>query len=239
MSIQWNKITWYSKALALGLFVLISFGGFWLGFYGGYLKGYVNGARVAMWEPTSKGTGIAPYYENVAEWQVNRSDAGGFSIAYPLDFPTDTGAVIPSTDWRYNSPEANRGVLFFALTIPKAFEPQTNFSEAKLTVGASRSGSAVSDCLAGDSNGGPMTTTSTATINGTTFVIFHSSDAGAGNLYETTSYRTIHAGQCYAVEYTIHSSQIANYPAEYGLKPFDKAKLTDVLDRIVGTFRFL
>lgn len=76
-------------------------------------------------------------------------------------------------------------------------------------------------------------------MNGIVFTVFHSNDAGAGNYYETTSYRTLHAGQCYAIEYTIHSGQIANYPARYGLKPFDEAQLTDVLDRIVGTFKFL
>ena len=50
--------------------------------------------------------------------------------------------------------------------------------------------------------------------------------------------KQFYSGQCWAVEYTIHSGNIENYPTEYGLKPFDEAPLRDVLDRIVGTFRF-
>ena len=75
-------------------------------------------------------------------------------------------------------------------------------------------------------------------INGIDFTVFHFSDAGAGNIYETTSYRTVHGGQCWAIEYTIHSSQIGNYPPKYGLQPFNEATLHDVLDRIAGTFKF-
>lgn len=86
---------------------------------------------------------------------------------------------------------------------------------------------------------GPATATSSATINGIDFTIFAFADAGAGNYYETTSYRTLHAGKCYAVEYTVHSGQIANYPSSYKLQPFNKEQINSVMQRIVGTFTFM
>jgi hypothetical protein len=90
--------------------------------------------------------------------------------------------------------------------------------------------------------GGPAgvdTNGATTTINGVMFTIFKSASAGAGNFYDTTSYRTIHLGSCFAVEYTVHSNQIANYPSSYNLQPFDENKVTAVLDLMVGTFKFL
>ncbi len=77
-----------------------------------------------------------------------------------------------------------------------------------------------------------------ASINGVTYTKLESSGAGAGNLYETTSYRTVHNGQCYAIEYTIHSSNIANYPTESGITAFDKAKVQNALESIVQSLSF-
>jgi hypothetical protein len=176
------------------------------------------------------------YYATVSEWQTDRRDDAGFSIAYPIDFSVDDDySVALVDDWSMNAFGAP-GVKVLEIDIPKVFEPQTNFADAKLTIGRSADGTAVKECISPSTEG--PTSFSTTTINGTDFLKATSSDAGAGNFYETTSYRTLHSGQCYAIEYTIHSSQIGNYPPEYQLKPFDKTKLTDVLDRIVGTFKF-
>ena len=131
------------------------------------------------------------------------------------------------------------GIKYFTLTVPRAFEPQTNFVDATLTVGASANNTAVAQCLTPDQSGGPATATSSATINGINFTVFKSTGAGAGNYYETTSYRTLHAGECYAVEYTVHSGQIANYPASYNLQPFNEQQIDSVMQNIVGTFKFM
>ena len=125
------------------------------------------------------------------------------------------------------------------LIIPRAFEPQTNFVDAKLTVGESRNDAALKNCSVPDLNGGTNTQTSTVILSGVPFTVFHSTGVGAGNYYETTSYRALHAGQCYALEYTLHSGQIMNYPVEYHLHDFNKATLTNILNRIVHTFKFL
>ncbi len=235
--LEWHKITPLSKAVALALFVALPFIGFYYGIRYGETAAYVNGGpRDGMTPP--EGYADA-YYRNTAAWQndVRNETGAGFSIAYPLDFETnDFYSQNPSMDWRLGGGGVP-GYLFFTLAIPRAFEPQTNFVGAKLTVGVSRNQQAVADCL-DEPSGGPETT-STAVVNGATFGVMQYADAGAGNYYQTKSYRALRGGTCWTIEYTIHSSQIANYPAEYGLKPFNEKKLTDVLDRVVSTFKFL
>lgn len=236
MKVHWNKVTWYSKLLALIIFVALPFIGFWYGTEYGKTIALLQGGS-----PTSNSNGGAngDYYANTATWQTDQRPDAGFSIAHPLDFDAnDNYSLSPRVDWRLDA-NNQPGTLPLTIMIPSIFEPQTNFADAKLTVGMSANNIAVANCLKPDSSAGPNAGFATATINGINYSIFKSAGAGAGNFYETTSYRTLHASQCYAIEYTIHSSQIANYPAEYHLAPFDKNKVTDVLDRIVGTFKFL
>lgn len=235
MKIQWNKVTWYSKWLALALFVALPFIGFYFGEKYGELNGFFKGYSAQAPQSAASGTN-SDYYQNTTTWQTNGNHTG-WSIAYPIDFDVnDNYSVTPVDDWRQGNP-GGPGLKPFTLAIPKAFEPQTNFNEATLSVGTSDNNKAIMQCLVPETTDN-QSTTFTKMINGTLFTVFHLTDVGAGNIYEMTSYRTLHAGQCWAVEYTIHSSEIGNYPQEYQLKPLDGAKLHDVLDRIVGTFQF-
>jgi len=244
MNIKWNKVTPFSKIVALVLFVALPFVGFWLGIgYGRSIQTLNDRAITRLGAASAlQGSGYSAdsgYYANVAVWQTDQNTSGGFSIAHPLDFTVDDNySLAPSTEWRWNS-NNEPGIQYATLTIPSAFEPQTNFDDATLTVGASGNDIAVSECLTPDASGGPAESSTTETINGIPFTAFHSDGVGAGNYYETTSYRALHAGKCYAVEYTIHSGQIMNYPSAYELQPFNEGMLTDVLNRIVGTFTFL
>jgi hypothetical protein len=175
------------------------------------------------------------YYNDPEEWQIDANN-GTFSIAYPIDFQIDdnhSAALVD--DWSINA-FGTTGIKAFTLTVPKAFAPQTNFSDATLTVGTSKDATAVHECLSPSTEG--PSNLATTTINGIYFTVFTSSDAGAGNYYETTSYRTLHNGTCYAIEYTIHSAQIADYPASYNLQPFDEQKIDSLMQNIVDTFRF-
>ncbi len=236
-NIEWHRVTWYSKLIAAAIFVVFPFIGFYYGIQYGETIAQANQMGQTSVITTSGDSG-ASYYSNPSEWQVGQSDNGGFSIAYPIDFSVDQNYTLtPTPDWRLGA-NGSQGNQFFAITVPSAFEPQTNFADAKLTVGSSRNNNAIADCLAPDQTGGPSTASTTAMINGVQFTVFKSADAGAGNYYETTSYRTLHGGQCYAIEYTVHSGQIASYPAQYNLKPFDDNQITSLLDRIVQTFQF-
>lgn len=233
---NWNKVTPLSKSIALVLFVILPFVGLYYGIQLGKTIALIETVPNSVTVTTPSGNS---YYNNVATWQTDQRPDAGFTISYPIDFDTqDIMSVAPTTDWRVGG-NGTPGIKYFVLTIPRDFEPQTNFADATLTVGASTNDQAIANCLLPDQTGEPGIATSTVMINGNQFTVFHSSDAGAGNLYETTSYRTLHAGECYAVEYTIHSGQIANYPTSYELQPFSEAPLTSVLDRIVGTFTFL
>jgi hypothetical protein len=237
-NIEWNKVTWYSKLIALVIFIVLPFFGFWLGIQYGEMV-----APLAVTSSSSGGSSVtgpatSNYFSNVAEWQTDQRSDGGFSIAYPIDFQADDNySMTALTDWRVGA-NGESGQKLLAITIPRIFEPQTNFADATLTVGKSSVQAAVAACLTPDQTAGPGAGMATTTINGIAFSIFKSSSAGAGNFYETTSYRTMHAGACYAVEYTIHSSQIGNYPPSYNLKPFDENQVAAVLDRMVGTFKF-
>jgi hypothetical protein len=241
MKIEWNKVTWYSKILALALFVALPFIGFYYGAQYGKLIAPLGQMPAAITVSTSTSqTATDAYYNDPAEWQTDANNtAGGFSIAYPIDFDAqDNNSITPSTDWRLDA-NGTLGIKYFTLTIPRAFEPQTNFADATLVVGGSKNNNAIARCMTADQSGGPATATSSATINGILFTVFKSSDAGAGNIYETTSYRTLHAGECYAVEYTVHSSQIANYPSSYNLQQFNETKVDSLMQNIIGTFKFL
>jgi len=167
---------------------------------------------------------------------TNYADATGlFSFSFPSEFTFSGGDIGYTQDWRQGT--GDLGFLQAVVTIPKTFMPKTNFGDAKFTVGVSADSHAVATCLVPDY--GPMQNVSTTTINGVTYTKILWSDAGAGNLYETTSYRTIRDGICYAVEYTIHSSNIYNYSPDQGISVFDHDRVASILDGIARSFSFL
>lgn len=214
MKTQWNKVTPLSRSIALALFVALPFVGFWFGAQYGEGVAYLQAQNSANGGAAESADA---YYTNVSEWQAYANNSPGWGIAYPVDFETQ------------GSPGK------FELVVPRLFEPHTNFAEAKLTVGQSIP---ASDCMKPTPGGPVPVPTSTAVINGVTFNVFRSDGAGAGNFYDTTSYRTVHYGKCFALEYTIHSTNIYNYPQEYHLREFNAARVRGMLDRIVGTFKF-
>ncbi|MDB4983840.1 MAG: hypothetical protein JWM20_19 [Patescibacteria group bacterium] len=158
----------------------------------------------------------------------------GFSFSYPVDL----GVVAPfatsySTTWRQNT--QTNGLTFVTGTLDKSFQSNTNFSEGKFTIGESNDPAAVTACLTaqnGESAAGPVT------INGVAFSKFTLGDAGAGNLYDTTSYRTLYNGRCFALEYTIHSTNIGNYDPSQGIKQFDANAVKAKLEIPVQSFVF-
>jgi membrane-bound inhibitor of C-type lysozyme len=157
-----------------------------------------------------------------------------FSLAYPSMFMLSGGGVGYTQSWRVNA--TTSGMILAHVDIPRSYMPMTNFSEAKFTVGVSSDPSAVASCLT-PQNG--EVSAGTQSIGGTTFTKITLGDAGAGNFYDTTSYRAVKNNQCYAVEYTIHSSNIGNYSPDQGIKEFDKTQIQGILDTIAQSFKFL
>lgn len=114
------------------------------------------------------------------------------------------------------SVSGREGTTLATISIPRGYLPQTNFSEAKLMITFS---SGATD----------------ATCSGTT----NTSDAGAGNFYETTTSKKIYDGDCYTFEYVIHSTNIYNYDPDQGIKVFDKAKVKGELESVIKSFKYL
>jgi len=158
-----------------------------------------------------------------------------FSFVYPNSFTLSGGELGYTQSWRQGTTDL--GMMLAVVTIPRSFQPQTNFSEAKFTVGTSSDVNAVAACLTDTSGNSAQGTTTT--INGVPYTVFSFGDAGAGNFYQTTSYRTVRDGQCYAIEYTVHSTNIGNYPPEQHITAFDEAKVKSALEGIVRSFKFL
>ena len=158
-----------------------------------------------------------------------------FSFSYPTDLSVTGAGVGYTQDWMTNA--TTSGMILAQVKIPKTYLPGTNFGDAKFTVGTSADASAVSTCLTYNPAGGRASTSTTVTLGGATFTVLHSSDAGAGNYYDTTSYRISRSSQCYAIEYTIHYSNFQNYP-KGAVKQFDEAALATKLDAIARSFAF-
>lgn len=158
-----------------------------------------------------------------------------FSFDYNPFFQNIWGFEIPTTDWSLNSKQ--KGIILANVIIPRTYMPNTNFSDARLTIGRSTDENAIKNCL--EKTSGYYIETGTSAINGYSFKKFTFSDAGAGNLYDSVSYKGIFDGDCYAIEYTIHSTNIGNYPPEQGIKEFDKSKIQNAAEKIIESFKFL
>ena len=157
-----------------------------------------------------------------------------FSFSYPAVATISGGGVGYDTDWKQEA--TTSGLLLVKASIPSSIQPKTNFAGAQFTVGTSPDPDAVKDCLT--ENAGNGVTSSKVMIDGIPFTKLSFSDAGAGNFYDTTSYRTVRNDQCYAVEYTIHSTNIGNYSPDQGITSFDEKSVQNTLEGIVQSFKF-
>lgn len=158
-----------------------------------------------------------------------------FSFQFPKQFRVSGKGIGFTTDWRAGTTDL--GMVLAFVTIPKSYLPQTNFSGATFTIGESSSPEAIKNCF--DKPQGYGTRMEQVVIHGISFTKFTFSDAGAGNLYETVSYRTKRGEECYVIEYTVHSTNIGMYSPDQGIKEFDRANIFNMLEKMARSFRFL
>ncbi|MDB5188908.1 MAG: hypothetical protein JWM92_506 [Candidatus Nomurabacteria bacterium] len=159
-----------------------------------------------------------------------------FTFTYPQAFSLAGGGIGYTQDWKANS-DGTLGLVLATVNVPQSYQPKTNFGDAKFTVGTSSDPKAVTNCL-NDISGNGVTKSAT-TINGVPYTTFVSTDAGAGNRYETTSYRTVRNGQCYAIEYTIHYVVLANFDPSMGVSAYNSVQVHNDLNSIMQGFKFL
>jgi membrane-bound inhibitor of C-type lysozyme len=157
-----------------------------------------------------------------------------FSFTYP-GVGTLSSTSGYDVNWKNNT--TTLGMLLAQVSFPSSLQPKTNFGDSRFTVGTSSDVTAVKNCLTENTGGSSKGTL--FTINGVQYTKLTASDAGAGNLYDTTSYRTLRNSQCYAIEYTIHSTQLGNYPVSAGIKAYDKVAATNMFESIVKSFKFI
>lgn len=164
---------------------------------------------------------------------VYTEQSGTYSFNYNSNFTVVGGEETkPTKDWRLDA--TTLGVLLSTLTVPKSYMPGTNFSDAKFTIGRSTNPADIKSCLSVPND----KTVTSAKIAGYPAKKIQTIGAAAGNLYETTTYRAILDGDCYALEYTIHSTNIANYSPDQNIKEYDKAKIQQELETIIATMRW-
>jgi membrane-bound inhibitor of C-type lysozyme len=158
------------------------------------------------------------------------NQGNSFTFSYPQAFILSGGGIGYTQNWKVSA-DNSMGLSLAKVHVSKEFEPKTNFGDATFTVGTSSDPQAIRDCL-----GASKTWT---LIGGTPFTTVLTSDAGAGNRYDTTSYRAIRNNQCYAIEYTIHYVALANFPPNSGITAYDQKKVQAALESIVQSFHFL
>lgn len=169
------------------------------------------------------------------DWLLYTSPDGSVSVEYPSEAQPNSAASAPTQEWSVVATKSN-GALLADIRLPRSYMPGTNFSEARFTIGRSADASEIKSCTLGPEG---LTERGTRTFAGYTFHKFVFADAAAGNRYESTIYRGIFDGDCYAIEYTIHSTNIGNYPPEQGIKEFDKEKIAGIMEEMVKSVKFL
>lgn len=184
------------------------------------------------WQAISPEPADYPYLVNgshggsaTADWKIYINDEYGFSLKYPKDF-------VLREPQNYFLPTP-----LVRVDLPEGSYPGTNFSEAGLTVAVGKDASAVTSCLLGVSAGGKLLK-ETKLINGITFYKDITSGGAAGNIYDSTVYRTIHQNTCYKVVLTIHTGNIGNYP-EGTVKEVNKQAVESLLNKMLLTFKFI
>jgi|WetSurMetagenome_2_1015567.scaffolds.fasta_scaffold61927_2 membrane-bound inhibitor of C-type lysozyme len=185
---------------------------------------------------------IITYTNCVAGNQTTKQDISTFtdqektfSFSHPSRFVLSGGELGYTPNWSYNA--SSSGLILAVVDIPRSFLPGTNFGEAKFSVGTSADPDAVKNCL--KASYGDFGTTTILTIGDRQFTKITYTDVGAGNYYDIASYRTVYNGQCYVAETLIHSSNIENYSPDQGIKPFDRLKVSLILDGMVRSFKLL
>jgi hypothetical protein len=162
-----------------------------------------------------------------------------FSFSHPSDWGVKKAAPQGQTASFWSELSQTPGQTFVTVTSPTNFMAGTNFHDARFSIGESTNARALSQCTT------PLPTANNpqgngvekVTIDGVNFTKLSRTGAGAGNRYETVSYRTVKDNTCYALEYQIHYSPIDFYQGT-NTKQFDQAKVEQMLQNMAGSFRF-
>ena len=159
------------------------------------------------------------------DWLTFASSEYGFSLRYPPGDTVNGGYVFDG----FGPGHDITGVSF---TIPKTMTTGTNLSaDTRLSVETIPDAAA---CVATAFIPGPAENLRTVTENDTDYSVATSSEAGAGNIFDTTVYALIGTSPCLAVRYFIHSANIQNFDPGT-VTEFDRGALIAEFDAIRKT----
>ncbi len=232
MNIQWNKVTWFSKFLALVIFILTPIWAFMLGAgYQAVFDQESNAIASLQVQQSSYAPNVWKVWRD-GEFAKDQKTYLGYQLHYPRDFDV------------YQGDQASGGYIGQAhvkIDFPQdAFlVPKTNFGGAFLTVSIGTDKDSIKNCYTNIGPTGQVTTmTDTVAINGITFYKGTAVDVGAGNIYTSELYRALRNNDhCYEVALTVHTGNIANYTPGT-VTEFDKEKAYTILRQILDTFTF-
>lgn len=162
-------------------------------------------------------------------WADNYCTKGGacfsYSIKYPRDFDVNSGDRVSG------------GLLVGTPLVKIAFPqdayqaPKTNFGEAYISLTMATDAPTIANCFSIQGN---QSLNATATINGVQFKTGHTTDAAAGNIYDSQVYRAVFDNCCFEAVETVHTGNIVNYTPGT-VTEFDKSKALVILDQMLQT----
>jgi hypothetical protein len=176
--------------------------------------------------PSPRTTGVAPttaaatavpteaHLPNV-DWLAYHDDEAGFTVQYPLTWRQSDSGAYPIVFVL----EAAPGTTLLEKTMELNFTDQ--IAECKQSIYGSDSGS---------------TSPEHVRINGVDFLKEAGGRAGAGNIYDWTSYPTVKGVHCITVTFVLHSANAGVYSTEPA--PFDRAAESEIFGQLLSTFRF-
>jgi hypothetical protein len=170
-------------------------------------------------------------------WKSYLNQKFGISLKYPPSFKLVPGRSGPLAEWQLYG--LTSGTEIVSIEIPSSFQIRTNLIGAVLRVGLSSDPTAIKECLNPPEEFGYKNAYIQRKIGGVVFRKFTRSEGAAGNFYDFTSYRAIRDGGCEVFEYSIHKTNLENYPIEARRKEFNLVAVTNALESILDTVQFV
>lgn len=160
-----------------------------------------------------------------------------YSLSYPTDFTklgTDERAELNTLGYIPPCTEDYNTCLYYS----GERYTETNFDSAGLSAHIIEATNRESCEAFTGSYLLPNTDISTENLNGNTFSVARSGDAGAGHIAEETLYRTYHNDICLEIVTRIGYTQFANYP-EGTIKEFTENNREDLMNDMKNIIRTL
>ncbi len=174
-------------------------------------------------------------------WSTYTDTMYGFAISYPQGVAPQTTFKTfyhLSNGWRADAPADSTGtpVVAFPIFSTESSSSYPRYFDTEVRVGVSENPADVANCTA---PGRYATASSTqAVINGVSFSKFPIENAGMMQYLKGESFRTVHAGRCYAIEQLATGS---SYRDATSSRDISDATLQNYYDKgrdIVNTFIF-